>query len=75
MSEEQPEFVASDNYPQLDAKDTDRKLSQYYSNSFRKVHRLRAACKRWLCHPKNLSGWKSRPHGCDEDTASTSGSE
>lgn len=34
MSEDQPEAAAGDNYPQLDAKNTDRKLSQYYSNSF-----------------------------------------
>lgn len=34
MSEDQPEAATGDNYPQLDAKDTDRKLSQYYSNSF-----------------------------------------
>lgn len=34
MSEDQLEAPASDNYPQLDAKNTDRKLSQYYSNSF-----------------------------------------
>jgi serine/threonine-protein kinase len=34
MSEDHHEFTADDNYPHIDAKDTDRELSQYYSNSF-----------------------------------------
>jgi serine/threonine-protein kinase len=34
MSEARTEPTADDNYPQIDAKNTDRQLSQYYSNSF-----------------------------------------
>ena len=34
MSEVTTDHPADDHYPQIDAKDTDRQLSQYYSNSF-----------------------------------------
>ena len=34
MSEDRTESPADDSYPQIDAKDTDRQLNQYYSNSF-----------------------------------------
>jgi serine/threonine protein kinase len=34
MSDVDAETPAGDSYPQLDAKDTDRQLNQYYSNSF-----------------------------------------
>jgi serine/threonine protein kinase len=34
MNDTLSEFPAEDNYPQIDAKNTDRQLEQYYSNSF-----------------------------------------
>jgi eukaryotic-like serine/threonine-protein kinase len=34
MSDDSPETPIDDNYPHIDAKETDRQLSQYYSNSF-----------------------------------------
>jgi len=34
MTEESPEVPHKADYPQIDAKETDRKLSEYYSNSF-----------------------------------------